>query len=419
MSIAVLVLFICLLLVLRVPVGISLLLPSLLYLAWEPDVGMGIAVQQLMSGADTFALLAVPMFILLGSLANTGGITDRIFDFCSAMLSRVRGGLGYVNIATSFGFSWISGAAISDAAAMGKIQVPQMVKRGYSPSFSLGLTASSSLIAPMMPPSIPSIIYAVTAGVSVSSLFIVGLIPAALLALLLALYVYVVARRSGPPHDHDGEAQGEQRRISLFLKALPVLGAPVVVLGGIVGGVFTPTEASSAGVLYIFCLGLMYRSMTWSGIKTALTDAASTTASIMFIVVSASLFGWVMARERVPEALGEILLAFTTSPVVFMLLVLLFLLAIGSVLEPTAAILITVPVLAPMAPLFEVDPVHIGVVVVFTLMVGLITPPVGLVLFVLSGVSNYSVGQVMKGVAPLYVVMLAVLLSIAFIPLLF
>lgn len=419
MSIAVLVLFICLLLVLRVPVGISLLLPSLLYLAWEPDVGMGIAVQQLMSGADTFALLAVPMFILLGSLANTGGITDRIFDFCSAMLSRVRGGLGYVNIATSFGFSWISGAAISDAAAMGKIQVPQMVKRGYSPSFSLGLTASSSLIAPMVPPSIPSIIYAVTAGVSVSSLFIVGLIPAALLALLLALYVYVVARRSGPPHDHDREAQGEQRRISLFLKALPVLGAPVVVLGGIVGGVFTPTEASSAGVLYIFCLGLMYRSMTWSGIKTALTDAASTTASIMFIVVSASLFGWVMARERVPEALGEILLAFTTSPVVFMLLVLLFLLAIGSVLEPTAAILITVPVLAPMAPLFEVDPVHMGVVVVFTLMVGLITPPVGLVLFVLSGVSNYSVGQVMKGVAPLYVVMLAVLLSIAFIPLLF
>lgn len=416
MSVALLVLILVLLILLRVPVAIALLIPSLVYLMFEPSAQLDIAVQQLMNGANKFALLAVPMFILLGNLANASGVTDRIFDFATAILGRIRGGLGYVNVATSFGFSWISGAAISDAATMGKIQAPQMIKRGYSPEFTLGLTGASALIAPMIPPSIPAVIYAVTAGVSVSALFIAGIMPAILLALLLVLYVFFAARRSKSARGDSVEIPKQSRTV-LLLKVLPVLGAPVVVLGGILGGIFTPTEASAVGVLYILLLGLVYRSFTLKKLRDALISTSSTAASIMFIVVAAALFGWVLARERVPQLLADGVLSLTENPYVFMLLLVLLLLAVGAILEPTAAILILVPVLSPLAPLFGIDPIHMGIVVIFTLMVGLITPPVGLVLFVLSSVTGYSVGKVMKGTVPFYIVMVLVLAFIAFIPL--
>lgn len=421
MSLTVMLLLLIVLILARVPVGVALLVPSLLYLIMEPDAQLDVAVQQLMNGANTFALLAVPMFILLGNIANATGVTDRIFDFAVGMLGRTRGGLGYVNVVTSFGFSWVSGAAISDAATMGKIQVPQMVKRGYSPEFSLGLTGASALIAPMIPPSIPAVIYSVTAGVSVTALFFAGIIPAVLVALLLMGYVFVVARRRsgaiGEPElgsEYISEPSASRRR--LLLRVLPVLGAPVVVLGGILGGIFTPTEASAAGVLYIMAVGLMYRSITFTKIRQALVTTTSTTASIMFIVVAAALFGWVLAREQAPQALADSFLSVTENPYAFMLMLLVVLLIIGAILEPTAAILIMVPVLAPMAGDFGIEPVHMGVVVVLTLMVGLITPPVGLVLFVLNSVTGYSVGQVMKGVAPFYLVMLSVLVLTAFVP---
>lgn len=418
MSVTIMILLLVLLIAARVPVGIALLVPSLLYLMLEPDAHLNVATQQLMYGANTFALLAVPMFILLGNIANASGITDRIFDFAMGMLGRTRGGLGYVNVVTSFGFSWVSGAAISDAATMGKIQVPQMIKRGYSPDFSLGLTGASALIAPMIPPSIPAVIYSVTAGVSVTALFFAGIIPAVLMTLLLIGYVFVVSRRNSSAIGEPAPGP-EQSRWLLLLKVLPVLGAPVVVLGGILGGIFTPTEASAAGVLYIMLVGLAYRSISLRKIRDALITTTSTAASIMFIVVGAALFGWVLAREQIPQALADAFLSLTENPYVFMFLLLVLLLLVGAILEPTAAILIMVPVLAPMAGDFGIDPVHMGVVVVLTLMIGLITPPVGLVLFVLNSVTGYGVGQVMRGVAPFYTVMLTVLLITAFVPIAF
>lgn len=417
MSAMMLVLLLIALILVRAPVAIALLIPSLLYLTLDETVHLDIAIQQLMSGANSFPLLAVPMFILLGNLANAGGITDRIFDFATATLGRMRGGLGYVNVATSFGFSWISGAAISDAATMGKVVVPQMIKRGYAPGFTLGLTGVSSLIAPMIPPSIPAVVYAVTAGLSVSALFVAGIIPAVVLTVLLLIYVFIVSRRTGAGGG-DMEAALGHSRTKLLLRVLPVFGAPVVVLGGILGGVFTPTEASAAGALYVLVLGFAYRTFTLRKLRDALVGTVSTTGSLMLIVVAAALFGWILARERVPQNLADGALSLTENPFVFMFLLLLLLLVVGAILEPVAAILIMVPVLAPLAPLFGIEPVHMGVVVIFTLMIGLLTPPVGLVLFVLSGVTGYSVGKVLRGTLPFYAVMVAVLLLLAFVPLL-
>lgn len=418
MSPLALVVVLLILLFLRVPVGISLLVPALLYLWLDPTANLNIAVQQMTSGANSFALLAIPMFILLGNLSNAGSLTDRLFDFAQAALGRVRGGLGYVNVMTSFGFSWISGAAISDAATMGKLQVPQMIKRGYPVGFTLGLTGASSLIAPMIPPSIPAVVYAVTAGVSVSALFVAGIIPAIALTVLLCIYVWIVGRRYGRSDEPTDLSAPRVSWLTHLVRVLPTFGAPVLVLGGILGGIFTPTEASAAGVAYMFLLGLIYRSLTWERLKEALVSSAHTTASILFIVVAAALFGWVLARERVPHELAASLQGVTDNPFVFITLLVALLLVIGMFIEPTAAILIMVPVLAPMAAAFGIDPVHMGVVIIFTLMIGLLTPPVGLVLFVLSSVTGYPVATVVRGTLPFYAVMFVVLVLVTYVPLL-
>lgn len=418
MSIWLLILLAVVLILARVPVAFSLIIPSLLYIAFDSGADLSIAVQQLMNGANSFALLAVPMFILLGNLANASGLTDKMFDFASTALRNVRGGLGYVNVTTSMGFSLVSGAAISDAAAMGKILVPQMVRRGYDKHFTLGLTASSSLIAPMVPPSIPAVIYSVTAGISVSAMFIAGVIPAAILACLLLGYVYIATRKMGLDGRDAGERIGFRGIAVLFLKVLPAFGAPVIVLGGILTGFFTPTEASAAGVVYMILLGLVFRSLKWPGFKDAIRNATVTSASIMFIVAGAGLFGWMLARERVPQMLAESVLSLTESPALFLLLLNILLLVVGAILEPTAAILIMVPVLAPMASMYGLDPVHMGVVTVFNLMIGLLTPPVGMVLFVLNGVTGYSVKDVIRGIVPFYAIMIIVLFCISYIPLL-
>lgn len=401
------------LLALRVPVAIALLVPSLIYVTMDPTASLGIAVQQTTSGVNSFAILAVPLFILLGNVANVSGVSDRIYTTAVAYLGHIRGSLGYVNIATSFGFSWMSGAAIADAAAMGKIQVPAMKQRGYKEEFSLGITGASSLIAPMIPPSIPAIIYAVTAGVSVGSLFMAGIIPALVLILCLTFMVWWLTRTEH--HLTLPKASWGERGRSL-LAALPAFGAGVVILGGILSGIFTPTEASGIGVLYIFILALIYGSLTWRKTYRILLGSVETSGSVLLIVAAAALFGWVLAREQAPQLAADFILNFTNHPIVFLILVNLLLLVIGCVLEPTAAILILVPVLGPVAETFGLSPIHFGVVVIFNLLIGLLTPPVGLVLFVLSSVTNIPVHKVIKGVLPFFVPMLITLFVITFVP---
>jgi tripartite ATP-independent transporter DctM subunit len=413
MTLALMIVGLLVLLTLRVPVAISLLIPSLIYITMNPTANLGTAAQQFTSGVNDFALLAVPLFILLGNLANESGISDRLYNAGVAWIGHIRGSLGYVNIGTSFGFSWMSGAAIADAAAMGRVQVPAMVKRGYDKGFSVGITGAASLIAPMIPPSIPAIIYAVTAGVSVGALFIAGIVPALVLIAALSVMVYVQTRKKDELRL--AKARWGERGKTL-LQALPAAGAALIVLGGILSGIFTPTEASAAGVVYLFIIALAYRAVSLKSLYRMLLTTVETSGSVLLIVASAALFGWVLARERAPQVVAGLLLNFTDNQVVFLILVNLFLLVIGAVLEPTAAILIVVPVLAPIATTFGVDPVHFAVMVIFNLVIGLLTPPVGLVLFVLSGVTNSSVSAVIKGVLPFFIPMLASLFAISLIP---
>ncbi|GGD29918.1 permease [Microbacterium faecale] len=413
MTLILMVVGVLVLLAVRVPVAIALLVPSMVYIAVTPGVSMDVAMQQTLSGVNSFPILAVPLFILLGNLANDSGITDRMYAAAVAFLGHFRGSLGYVNIATSFGFSWMSGAAIADAAAMGRMQVPQMVKRGYPAGFSVGLTGASSLVAPIIPPSIAAIVYAVTAGLSVGALFLVGLVPALLLIVALCITVWWRLRKRD---DLRGERTGWGERMRSLLGALPPAGAAVVILGSILLGMATPTEAAGLGVVYVLTLSIVYRKFTWKSVIKSLVQTAQTSGSVLLIVATAALFGWVLARERAPQAAADALLGITTYTVVFLIIVNVLLLIVGALLESTSAILILVPVLAPVAETFGVHPFHFAAIVIFNLLLGLLTPPVGMVLFVLSSTTGYKVSTIIRGVVPFYVPMLAVLLLITFFP---
>ncbi len=401
------------LLALKVPVSFALLIPSVGYVIMDPTARVGTALQQTVSGIDSFAILAVPMFILLGNLANVSGVTDKLYDAAVAAIGHLRGSLGYVNVATSFGFSWMSGAAIADAAAMGRVQVPAMVERGYKKEFALGVTGASSLIAPMIPPSIPAVIYAVTAGVSVGALFMAGILPALVLVFSLCLTVWFIMRKR---EDLRLPKASWKTRGKTTVAALPAAGSAVVILGGILSGIFTPTEASGIGVVYILILALAYKALSWRRMYRTLLTTVETSGSVLLIVAAAALFGWVLAREQAPQVAANLILEITNQPIVFLILVNVLLLLVGCVLEPTAAILILVPVLLPVAETFGIDPVHFGIMVIFNLLIGLITPPVGLVLFVLSSVTKAPVPMVIKGILPFFAPMVLTLLVITFLP---
>ena len=412
MSIWILVALIAILLAFRVPVGFAFLGPSLLYMIVEGN-STGLALRVAADGVSSFPLLAVPLFILLGSIANRAGIADRIFDFALALLGRVKGNLAYVNIGTSVGFAWMSGSALADAAALGKLQVPAMVRSGYSFRFAAGLTAASSLIAPVMPPSIPAVIYASVAQVSTGALFAGSVLPALLIALGLVITVFIMVRKN-PNLTTIRFSWSVLGRATL--RVLGPLGAPIIILGGILGGFFTPTEAAAVGVVYMIVLGLIYRTLNLKAIVDALKETAAMTGAIALILAAAALLGWILARERVPQAVADGLTSLTDNPLIFLLLVNVILIILGMAIDATAVLLITVPVLLPVAVSYGIDPIHFGVVMIVNLMIGLLTPPVGSVLYVMSSVTNRPVDEVFRGVLPFLIPLLSVLALLTFFP---
>ena len=432
MILGVLIIAMLVLLFLRVPVAISMLLPCLCYVTWSPDITLGVALQQTVGSVDSFPLLAVPLFIMTGYLSNAGGLADRLFRMLLILFKKIPGNLGFVNVFSSLMFSWMSGAAIADAAGLGSVLVPAMKKRGYDEKFALGLTGASSLIGPIMPPSIPAIVYAVSAGVSVGALFFAGVLPALVLTAILCIFVFRDARKNPLREEAiaqnvpvaDDSAAGRlsvphelmSSRTYSIKSALPVLLTPVIILGGILGGIFTPTEAAAAAVMWVLILSFFYRSLSFEAFRGVLVKTTTTTGSIMLIVAAAGLFGWVIAREQGPQAVTEAMLQFTDNPIVFLLLVNVVLLMTGMILEPVAGLLITVPVLVPAAIEFGIDPLHLGIVMILNLVLGLLTPPVGLVLYVLSSVTGSSVQTVTRGTVPFLIPLLITLLLITFIP---
>lgn len=412
MSVVVLGIAILVLLMLRVPVAFALLGPCLAYMVLT-DASPGLSVRTALDGVDSWPLLAIPLFVLVGVIANRAGVADRLFDAALATMGRVRGSLGYVNIGVSLGFSWMSGSALADAAGLGAIEVPAMVKKGYPARFSVGITASSAVIGPIMPPSIPAVVYASVAAVSTGALFAASVVPALLLAGTLAVTVFLWTL-SRP--ELRGEAFEWRRFGSTTLRALPALGAPIVILGGILGGVFTPTEAAGVGALYMFVLGFVYGTLRVADLRDIFRDTAVTTASITIILGASALLGWIFAREQVPQTVATAMLGFTDNPFVFLIMVNVVLLLLGMVIEPTSALVISVPILLPIAVEFGVDPVQFGVLTVLNLMIGLLTPPVGPLLYVLSSVTEMSVKDVVRGTGVFFVPLVAVLLTVTFVP---
>lgn len=413
MTLALLIAGMVALLALRVPVAFALLVPCLAFVVLSEDISVGVALQRMVATLNSFPLLAVPLFIMTGYLSNSAGLADRLFRWLLCLLGRLPGSLAYVNVASSLVFSWMSGAAIADAAGLGSVLVPAMRKRGYDESFALGLTAASSMIGPIMPPSIPAIIFAVTAGVSIGALFVAAIVPALILAGVLCVHVFLYARRHRPPQS---APEPWTAMVRATLTTLPVLVTPVIILGGILGGVFTPTEAAAAAVMYVLLLSLCYRSLSLSELYAVLLRTTRTTGSIMLIVSAAGLFGWVIAREQGPQRIAELLLQVTDNRYVFLILVNVALLLIGMLLEPVAALLITVPVLLPVAQHFQVDPLHLGVMMILNLVIGLLTPPVGLVLYVLSSVTGAPFQRVARGTIPFLVPLGVTLLIVTFMP---
>ncbi|WP_017625285.1 TRAP transporter large permease [Nocardiopsis chromatogenes] len=400
------------LLLLRVPIAFAILGPCLAYTALTGQ-STGLALRTAAREIDSFPLLAVPLFILVGVVAEHTGIADRIFGFAQVLFGRVRAGLGYVNIGVSVGFSWMSGSALADVAGVGKMTVPAMTSRGYSRRFSLGLTAASSLIGPVMPPSIPAIVYASVAAVSTAALFAAAVVPALLIAAGLAAAVFVWGRRQDHLAGRRPEP-GEARRAAV--RVIGPLGAPALLLGGILSGLFTPTEAAAVGVAYVLVLGFCYRRLDLRALWRIAVETATTAASIALILAASGLLGWVLARERVPQDLASFLLGLTDSPLLFLLLVNVALIAVGMVLEPVAALVIAVPVLLPVAVQFGVDPVHFGVIVIVNLMIGLLTPPIGGVLYVLGAATRTPMQEVFRGTAPFLLPLLAVLVLLTAAP---
>lgn len=412
MELALLFAGVLILLFLRVPVAFAFLGPCLLYMSMEGH-SVGLAARTMIEGVNSFPLLAVPLFVLVGVLANRVGIAQRIYEFAEHALSRVPGHLAYVNVVDSVGFSWMSGSALADSAGLGKIQIPAMLRAGYPFRFAAGLTASSALISPVMPPSIPAVIFAGVAAVSTGALFAASVVPALLMAAGITVYVFLWTRKHP---EFTSKAFSARAFWGTAWKALGALGAPVIVLGGVLAGLFTPTEAAGLAVVYIIVLGLAYRVLTFKLFWASVMETVVVTGAILVIIASATLLGWILARERISQVMAEFFTSMTDSALVFLILVNILLIALGAFVEGTAIILVTVPVLLPVAVSFGIDPVHFGVIMIVNLMIGLLTPPVGAVLYVMSSVSGRPVDQVFRGVSPFLIPLVAVLVLITAVP---
>lgn len=401
------------LLFLGMPVGFSLIMVSVIYLLTS-DIGIIFATQRMVAGLNTFPLLAVPFFVMTGIAMNAAGVTERIFNFAKSMVGHITGSLGHVNIMASLLFSGMSGSALADAGGLGQLEIKSMRDGNYDDDFAGGITAASSIIGPLVPPSIPLVIYGVVSGSSIGSLFIAGLVPGVLCALSLMVMVYYIAKKRGYAVE---ERQPMRARLSAARKAfLPIL-TPAIIIGGIFSGVFTPTEAAVVAAIYsLFLGGFVYKTIKLPDLIGIFRETVSTTAVVALMVMGVTLFGYVVAMEQLPKQVAEFFLTFSDSPWMFLLLINIMLIFLGTFIESLALLLLVVPILVPVAVAFGIDPVHFGVMVMMNLMIGILTPPMGMALFVVSKVGNIPIHVLTRGVLPFLVPLFVVLILVAVFP---
>ena len=440
-----------------IPVAIAMAGASLVYVLLSGNLPPFVVIHRMVSGIDSFPLLAVPFFILAGNLMNNAGITTRIYNFALALVGWMKGGLGHVNVVGSVIFAGMSGTAIADAAGLGTIEIKAMKEHGYSTEFAVGVTAASATLGPIIPPSLPFVIYGMMANVSIGALFLAGLLPGALMAVLMMLTVAYYAHKNKWGGDIKFSSTrlfkalcelavvigwplalwlvvsrfGAPAQLAVFValamlfvldrifkfEALLPIMTPVLLIGGMTTGLFTPTEGAIAACVWAMILGFAwYRTLSWRMFVKVCLDTIETTATVLFIVAAASIFGWMLTATGVTTDIASWVLGFTKEAWVFLLLANALMLFVGCFLEPTAAITILVPILLPIATQLGIDPVHFGLVMVLNLMIGLLHPPMGMVLFVLARVAGLSVERTTMAILPWLVPLLLSLVIITFLP---
>ncbi|BCH23368.1 TRAP transporter large permease [Mesorhizobium sp. L-8-3] len=394
------------------PVAIAMGIASMVYIMLS-DIMPTVFIFSMVDSLGGISLLAIPFFVLAGEIMNVGGVTSRIFGFANLLVGHIRGGLAHVNIVSSLFFAGISGSAVADTAGLGRIEIKAMVNAGYSRPFSAAVTAASSCIGPIIPPSILMVLYGTMTDVSIPALFLGGIIPGMMLGLFMMVYVYIVAKKEGVPPAQ--RASVRQIAVS-FLKNFPPLATPIVILAGLVLGIVTPTEAGVVAVVYAIFVATLYGEMRWSTFGAMLEESLITTTQIMFILSMSALFGWLVTTERIPQALAAYFQASGYGQIAFLASVNIVLLVLGTIMSLTSILVIFTPTLIGMAHLMGVDPVHLGVVVVLNLTVGLITPPLGWCLYIVTEIAEIRFIDAARAIVPFLIPILAVLLLITFIP---
>ena len=413
------ILFITLLalLLFSVPIGICLGLATMIVMVFvDGTPPMVLLARSVVTGADSFPLIAVPLFILAGDLMQHGGMSRRIVGFANALIGHIRGGLAYVNVLACVFFAAISGSSPATVAAIGSNMIPEMEKVGYTRRFSGALTASSGMIGVMIPPSIPFIIYGVTAEVSIGKLFLAGVVPGILFALMFMLVARILLRNDKTVQEStttfSGAGVWESFRTSIW-----ALLVPGIILGGIYSGIFTPTEAGAVAVVYAVIIGIfVYRDITFTDLPSILAGSAKTSGTILVLVIMATAFGRLITLARIPTELAALITSLSDNPIMILLLINLLLLVIGMFMETISSIIIMTPILLPVATTLGVDPIVFGVILTVNLAIGFCTPPLGVNLFVASGISKVSIEQLSKAILPFFVGMLALLMLITYVP---
>lgn len=397
---------------LGVPIAFAMGLAALVMIV-AADIPRIVIPQYMVGGADSFVLLAIPFFLLAGNLMNVGGITARLVDFARMLVGHITGGLAHVTIVAEMILSGITGSAIADASAEGTVLIPAMQRVGYGVGFAGAITAASATIGPIIPPSIPMVIFAAVANVSVGRLFLGGIVPGVLMGLYLMVFAYVIARRRKYPRE---PRIGLRQAGVVTIRAIPVLILPVIILGGILGGFFTPTEAAVVASAYTLVLGLLYRELDPRALPRIFVDTMRTSGVLMLIIAASAVLGWVIAWLQIPQALTNTFLQITNSPAMFLLIVNLLLLFLGCIMEPTPVIIILGPILLKVATSYGIDPIHFGLVFILNLSIGLITPPVGTVMYVVCALTGLSIDQFARHTWPFMVALVLVLLTVTYVP---
>ena len=412
MELSIVVFIFCL--IIGVPIAFSLGVTSVVFLILKGGIPLTLIAQRMFTGLDVFPFMAVPFFILAGELMNASGITQKLVTFANTLVGHLKGGLAHVNIVTSMFFAGITGSAVADTSAIGSMLIPAMEKQGYDTDFSAAVTASSSVIGPIIPPSIPMVIFSLISGTSVAALFLAGVFPGILLGFGLMLVTFFIAKKRNYPRN---EKRASLKEIFVGLaKAVVPLMMPIIILGGILGGIFTATEASGIAVVYALVIGfIVYRNLTFKKLIEIFISTAKTVGVVFLVIACSNIFNWTLVTEQIPQKIAAVIAENIDNPFIILLGINILLLILGTFMEGTAAMIITVPLLIQITQPFGISIVQLGAIVVLNLMIGLITPPVGLCLFVACGITKLPLGKLSRAIIPFLLVEIVVLLLVTYL----